>query len=59
MYSALEGQGISPATRKHAGITLSAALNDAETMGLIPNNPAKKVKKPKSDRAEIHPLDLG
>jgi integrase len=57
LYSALEQKGVSAATRKHVGITLSSALNDAETMGLISNNPAKKVKKPKVDRAEIHPLD--
>jgi integrase len=57
MYSALEEQGISAATRKHAGITLSAALNDAVKMGLLPSNPAKAIKKPEAAKPEIHPLD--
>src|SRR5262249_34825837 len=56
-YSALEKQGISAATRKHAGITLSAALNNAVKMGYIPTNPAKAIKKPKGDKPSIHPLD--
>jgi integrase len=57
MYSALVKRGVSPATQKHAGVTLSTALNDAVRMRLIPSNPAKMVKKPKGRRLEIHPLD--
>jgi integrase len=57
MYAALTDKGISPATQKHVGITLSAALNDAVKMGLLASNPARAVKKPKVQRHEIHPLD--
>jgi integrase len=57
MYSVLAKMGVSPATQRHAGVTLSTALNDAVRMRLIPSNPAKMVKKPKSRRREIHPLD--
>lgn len=57
MYSALTNKGISPATQKHAGVTLSAALNDAVKMGLLGSNPGKAVRKPKVNRKEIRPLD--
>jgi integrase len=57
LYTALSSKGVSPATQNHAGVTLSAALNDAVKMGILPSNPAKVVKKPKVSRPEIHPLD--
>lgn len=57
LYSTLTEKGVSPATQKHIGITLSSALNDAVKMGLIPSNPARSVKKPKVQRPEIHPFD--
>jgi integrase len=57
LYAALTDKGVSPATQKHVGITLSSALNDAVKMGLIPSNPARSIKKPKVQRHEIHPLD--
>jgi integrase len=57
LYTALAGKGVSPATQRHAGVTLSAALNDAVKMGLLPSNPARSIKKPKVQRKEIHPLD--
>jgi integrase len=57
LYTALADKGVSPATQKHAGVTLSAALNDAVKMGLLASNPAKAVKKPKVSQPEIYPLD--
>ena len=57
LYATLTDNGVSAATQKHAGITLSSALNDAVKMGLLPSNPARAVKKPKVQRHEIHPLD--
>jgi integrase len=57
LYGALTVKGVSSATQKHVGVTLSAALNDAVKMGLLPSNPARAIKKPKAQRHEIHPLD--
>jgi integrase len=57
LYAALANKNVSPTTQKHAGSTLSAALNDAVKMGILASNPAKLVKKPKASRKEIHPLD--
>jgi integrase len=57
LYAKLTEQGISPATQRHAGVVLSVALNDAVKMGLLVNNPAKSISKPKVETVEIHPLD--
>jgi integrase len=57
LYSALTAKSVSAASQKHAGVTLSAALNDAVKMGMLISNPAKAIKKPKVSRKEIHPLD--
>jgi integrase len=58
LYTTLAETGISTATRKHAGVTLSVALNKAVEIGLLATNPARSVKKPKAGKADIHPLDL-
>jgi integrase len=58
LYTALAEKGISSATQRHAGVTLSAALNKAVEIGLLVSNPAKAVKKPKVEEADIHPLNL-
>jgi integrase len=57
LYTALTNKGVSPASQKHAGVTLSAALNDAVRMGLLASNPARSIRKPKAARREMRTLD--
>jgi integrase len=57
LYSALADKGVSPAMQRHVGVTLTTALHDAVRQGYLSNNPARVIKKPKSKRPEIHPLD--
>jgi integrase len=57
LYTQLTNKGVSSATQHHAGVTLSAALNDAVRMGLLASNPAKSIRKPKASRREMRTLD--
>jgi integrase len=57
MYSALADKGVSPAMRRKCGNTLTMALTDAVKMGLLANNAATAIRKPKSHKPNIHPLN--
>jgi integrase len=48
--------GLAPRTVNYIHTTLSKALNDAVSDGLIPRNPTSGVKAPKPVKKEIHPL---
>jgi integrase len=57
LYAELEKDGVSPAMRKKAGITLGVALQSAANLVLIPVNPARGVKKAKVEKRKMMCLD--
>jgi integrase len=59
LYATLSKAGMSPALQRKVGTTLTVALGRAVQMGALTFNPASCVKKPKAERKEIHPLDVG
>jgi integrase len=56
-YAALTEAGVSKALQRKVGTTLTIALNQAVNDDLLPSNPALKVRKPKTQKAEMTPLD--
>lgn len=48
--------GLAPRTVNYIHTTLSKALKDAVTDGLVPRNVTEGVKAPKPAKKEIHPL---
>jgi integrase len=58
LHAALTREGVSPSEQHKVATTLRAALADAVQQGLIASNPATRVKKPKVERREMHPLDV-
>ena len=57
LYSTLSDLGVSNALVRKIGTTLTMALKDAVRLQLLTSNPATAIRKPKSSRPEIHPLD--
>jgi integrase len=57
LYAALAEAGVSPAVQSKAGTVLTIALNRAVGDDLLPSNPAAAIRKPKTAKAEMSPLD--
>ena len=58
LYKLLAEDEYSTAMQRHAGVTLRAALSWAvHPMGLIPDNPAKRVKMPAHTKREVRGLE--
>lgn len=57
MYAKLASNGVSPAMQKKIGKTLTIALGAALDKEMITVNPTARVKTPKAQKKEIHPLN--
>ena len=56
LYKEKLDRGLAPRTVNYIHTTLSKALNDAVSDGLVPRNVTRSVKAPKPTKQEIHPL---
>jgi integrase len=57
LYTALAKASVSAAMQNKVGTTLTVALNRAVADDILPSNPAATIRKPKTTKPEIKPLD--
>src|SRR5688572_25686342 len=53
LYGDMERDGVSPRNRQLTGVLLTNALTYAVRLKLIPHNPAREIRKPRSARHEL------